>query len=62
MGWFSDDKDEKLKQRDWSSERASEANDRPGHAYGSVETHERIDGTYIVEKDGLGNVVNVRKK
>ncbi|HLJ90771.1 MAG TPA: hypothetical protein VKZ53_28460 [Candidatus Angelobacter sp.] len=65
MGWFSNHEDDKKKQlikRDWSSGRASQTTNSSGRAYGTVETHERLDGTYLVEKDSMGNVISVKKK
>jgi len=64
MGWFSNDNDEKQKllKRDWSSSRASHTENSLSRASGKIETHERLDGTYVVEKDWLGNVVSVKKK
>jgi len=63
MGWFGgkDDKNETLKKRDWNSSGASEITARPMHAYGTREVHQRIDGTYIVEKDRFGNVVSAKR-
>ena len=63
VSWLNnDEKQKQLKNRDWSSSRASQIENRPGHAYGSREIHERTDGRYVVEKDMFGNVVSVKKK
>jgi hypothetical protein len=64
MGWFSndDDKQKQLLKRDWSSGRASQTANSLSSAYGTTETHERMDGTYLVTKDSLGNVISVKKK
>ncbi len=61
MSWFKDDSDT-LKSRNWNPSDASSVEDRPGCGYGTRETHERVDGTYIVEKDSSGRVVSVTKK
>lgn len=64
MSWFGNskqDKENELNKRDWSTSHASEIKPRPMSAYGSIEIHHCLDGTYEVEKDGLGNVLSRKK-
>lgn len=64
MGWFSkdDDKQKQLRNRDWSSGRASQTENSSQGAYWKTEVHERLDGTYLVTKDSMGTVISVKKK
>ena len=64
MGLFgssNEEKEKKLKARDWSSSHASSIQPRPMSASGTVEIHKCLDGNFRIEKDGFGNIISARK-
>lgn len=53
--------DGSLKSRDWSTNRASRVENGAIGSGWKKETHVRIDGTYLVEKNQYGEIMSVKK-